>query len=70
MPRMSGAEFRTAQQGLPKTLAEIPVVIISGVAGADKERERLRAVDFIAKPINDSALLEAVRAVCGTPSTS
>jgi len=70
MPRMSGAEFRAAQQRLPTDLARIPVVIISGVPGAESERERLRAVDFIAKPINDSALLEAVRSVCGTPSIS
>jgi CheY-like chemotaxis protein len=70
MPRMSGAEFRAAQQRLPTDLARIPVVIISGVPGAESERERLRAVDFIAKPIKDSALLEAVRSVCGTPSIS
>jgi response regulator RpfG family c-di-GMP phosphodiesterase len=70
MPHMNGAEFRAAQQRLAPDLARIPIVIISGVPGAESERERLRAVDFIAKPINDSALLEAVRAVCGTPSQS
>lgn len=70
MPRMSGAAFRAAQQRLAPELAGIPVVIISGVPGAEEERERLRAVDFLAKPINDSALLDAVRKVCGTPSIS
>ena len=68
MPRMSGAQFREAQQRLPKPLAEIPVVIISGVAGAEEEGERLRAIDFIAKPINDTVLLDAVRSVCRIPS--
>lgn len=68
MPRLTGAEFRAAQQKLPRKLAQIPVVIVSGEEGAEQERQRLRATDFIAKPINDSALLEAVRAICGAPS--
>jgi FixJ family two-component response regulator len=55
---------------LAPEFARIPVVLISGIPGAESERERLRAVDFVAKPINDSALLDAVRAVCGAPSTS
>jgi CheY-like chemotaxis protein len=70
MPRMSGSQFRMAQQALPPPLADIPVVIVSGIEGAEAQRERLRAVDFIAKPISDTALLAAVRAVCGQPSTS
>ena len=70
MPRMSGSQFRKAQQALPPPFADVPVVIVSGIEGAEAQSERLRAVDFIAKPISDSALLAAVRAVCGQPSTS
>lgn len=67
MPRMSGAEFRAAQERLPRMLADIPVVIISGVAGDRHRRERLHAVDYIPKPIDDVELLKLVRAQCGTP---
>ena len=68
MPRMSGAEFRAAQERLPRMLADIPVVIISGVEGGDHHRrERLHAVDYIPKPIDDVELLKVVRAQCGTP---
>lgn len=70
MPRMSGSQFREAQEALPPPLAEVPIVIVSGIEGAEAQRERLRAVDVIAKPISDSALLAAVRSVCGEPSTS
>ena len=65
MPRMSGAEFREEQRRLPTPLADIPVVIISGTEGAEQQRERLRARDYIPKPINDSTLLNVVGAVCG-----
>jgi CheY-like chemotaxis protein len=67
MPRMGGPEFRAAQQELPPNLANIPVVVISGLPDAEAQRERLRAFDFIAKPINDTALLTAVRAVHALP---
>jgi CheY-like chemotaxis protein len=64
MPRMSGAAFRLAQRALPAILSRIPVAIISGTAEAESEAERLDAVAFIGKPINDSELLELVRLVC------
>lgn len=67
MPRMNGAEFRAAQERLPRMLADIPVVIISGVEGDHHRRERLHAVDYIPKPIDDVELLKLVRAQCGTP---
>jgi CheY-like chemotaxis protein len=69
MPRMNGAEFRERQQRLPHELAAIPVVIVSGIEGADRERERLSARDYIPKPIDDRALLNVVRAVCGSSSS-
>ena len=68
MPRMSGAEFRAAQERLPRILADIPVVLISGVGGGDHHRrERLHAVDYFPKPIDDVELLRVVRAHCGVP---
>jgi CheY-like chemotaxis protein len=65
MPRMNGAEFREQQRRLPRPLADTPVVIISGVDGAEHQRERLLARDYIPKPINDTTLLNVVRTVCG-----
>ena len=65
MPRMSGAEFREQQRRLPGRLADIPVVIVSGTEGAEQQRERLKARDYIPKPINDGRLLNVIGAVCG-----
>jgi CheY-like chemotaxis protein len=65
MPRMSGSEFRQQQRKLPGPLADIPVVIISGSEDAERQRERLRARDYIPKPINDGTLLNVIGAVCG-----
>jgi CheY-like chemotaxis protein len=70
MPRMTGAQFRERQQRLPHQLADIPVVIVSGIEGADRERERLSARDYIPKPIDDRALLNVVQALCGPSSPS
>jgi len=68
MPRMSGAEFIERQQRFAGSLADIPVVIISGEDGADAETRRLHARSYIPKPINDGALMRVVREVCGEPS--
>jgi CheY-like chemotaxis protein len=70
MPRMTGEEFRQAQNLLPPPAPGIPVVIVSGQDDAALQSRRLKAVDYITKPIDDSALLRAVRSHCGPPRTS
>jgi twitching motility two-component system response regulator PilH len=68
MPRVSGAQFRERQQRLGRTLADIPVVVISGASDAETESLRLRARHYLPKPIDDAALLDVVRTVCGFPA--
>jgi two-component system, chemotaxis family, chemotaxis protein CheY len=65
MPRMDGAAFRDAQRGLPAPLSEVPVVVISGLDLTGEQRERMRAADYISKPIDDTSVLDVVRSYCG-----
>jgi CheY-like chemotaxis protein len=61
MPRMSGMEFRAAQQELPdRTLAHVPVVVVSASDDAPRYKAALRASDVLVKPFQADRLLEAV----------
>ena len=61
MPRMNGAEFRTAQQQLPdKRLANVPVVVVSAVHDAPAYKSKLNAADVLVKPFEADRLLQAV----------
>ena len=63
MPRMNGAEFRRAQQGLPDTrLATVPVVVVSAVHDAKQYQGPLQAVDVLVKPFEPDRLLQMVEA--------
>ena len=59
MPAMNGWEFRGHQLADP-ALAQIPVIILSGVPSIRTEAERLHANAFAAKPISASHLLEII----------
>jgi CheY-like chemotaxis protein len=61
MPRMNGAEFRTAQQQLPdRRLANVPVVVVSAVHDAPAYKSSLNAADVLVKPFEADRLLQAV----------
>jgi CheY-like chemotaxis protein len=60
MPDMTGAEFRSHQLADPQ-LAKIPVIVISARPDVDKQAERLRAADFLAKPMSFEALIHVVQ---------
>ena len=63
MPEMSGWELRARMLEDP-VLANVPVIVVSGAADIDEETRRLRAVDYLAKPIDVDRLLRVVEARC------
>ncbi len=63
MPRLSGGEFRRAQLGDP-TVANVPVVVMSGATDAEQRAHALGAVDTLSKPIDLDLLLGMVRRYC------
>ena len=70
MPGMDGYQFRIAQKKLPRPLSEVPVILVSGTAGADRALDRLHAVEYIPKPIDDVALLTVIRSYFDTRRTA
>ena len=70
MPRMDGWEFREEQRSLPDaSLAAVPVIVLTALSDAGRHARDLGAVGFIQKPIEFTALLEAVRRYCGKPGS-
>lgn len=63
MPRLSGGEFRRAQLGDP-TVANVPVVVMSGANDAEERAQALGAVATVSKPIDVDGLLGIVRRYC------
>lgn len=63
MPVMNGWEFRK-QQLLRPELAQIPVVIVSGVSNDDARLRTLAVAAVLPKPIEIARLLEVVAANC------
>jgi len=63
MPVMSGAEFREAQLRSP-SIAEIPVVLLSGASSAGDTAQRLGINQFLRKPFALKDLLSTVTAIC------
>lgn len=62
MPVMDGWEFRAAQARLVEShLVNIPVLILTGAAGASAHAATLDAVGLIEKPFDPEQLLDAVR---------
>ncbi len=61
MPGMQGSDLIRAIRASPDPLlATVPVVGISGRAGADRELLGAGATTFVAKPVNEEAILRAV----------
>jgi CheY-like chemotaxis protein len=63
MPAMNGWKFREQLQKIPE-LAEIPVILLSGVRNLEKQAASLGATDSFTKPYNLKALVDAVRQYC------
>jgi two-component system response regulator MprA len=60
MPVMNGWEFRAEQMGDP-SLAQIPVVIMTGFGGAAEKATKLGAAGSLRKPIDVDTLFAMVR---------
>jgi len=62
MPIMSGYEFRQNQQRDP-SLADIPIVCISGTYNAEAHARDIAAVACFTKPLQLDALIATIRAM-------
>jgi CheY-like chemotaxis protein len=63
MPGMNGLEFRK-QQLADAQISDVPVVIVTGTAVSAKERQHLRAGDYLAKPVSREELIAVVARYC------
>ena len=63
MPVMNGWKFREQLKKVPE-LAEVPVVVLSGVGNLEKKATSLGATDSFTKPFNLKALVDTVRDYC------
>jgi CheY-like chemotaxis protein len=62
MPRMSGREFRNAQQQLEDSeLARVPIIVVSAVEDAHEQGRMLGAAEVIQKPVDLPHLLDVVQ---------
>ena len=65
MPVMDGWEFR-AEQRWDRTLAEVPVVVLSALDDTAQKTVQAGAAAFLSKPLHWQALLHVVERFCGT----
>jgi len=63
MPRLGGNEFRRSQLGDP-TVANVPIVVMSGVSDLEQRAAAMGAVATLAKPIDIDVLIEVVKRYC------
>jgi CheY-like chemotaxis protein len=63
LPGMTGRQFRTRPRH-HQVWAGIPVVLISGGPRVAEEAAFLGAADYLRKPVEPEALLEAIRKNC------
>ncbi len=63
MPVMNGWDLREQLKKVPE-LAEIPVVVLSGVTHLEKQAASLGATDSFTKPYNIKMVVETVRQYC------
>lgn len=60
MPIMDGYEFRARQDSDPR-LASIPVLVMTADGDINAKKTRLRAKEFLKKPVDINRLLSLVR---------
>lgn len=63
MPVMNGWEFREQLKQIPD-LAELPVVVLSGVRNLERKAASLAATDSFTKPYNLKEVIETVHQYC------
>ncbi|HEY2386286.1 MAG TPA: response regulator [Candidatus Binatia bacterium] len=63
MPRKDGWQFREEQIADP-SLADVPVVVLSGAGQLDRHSKRLDVKDYLEKPVDVERLLEVVSRYC------
>ena len=63
MPRLGGFAFRRAQLADP-SVANVPVVVISGAIDLEKRALSMGAVAVVPKPINFDVLTDVVQRYC------
>lgn len=63
MPVMDGWELRAELLKMPD-FADVPVVLLSGVADVESQAKSLQAVDYLTKPIDLKRLYSAVSLYC------
>lgn len=63
MPAMNGWKLREELQKVPE-LAEIPVIVLSGIGNLDRKAAALGAAKSFAKPYNLKALVDTVKDYC------
>jgi CheY-like chemotaxis protein len=66
MPKMSGMEFRK-QQLADQSIADIPVVVVSGSPIVGEVQRQLRAENYLSKPMGRDELLTIVARHCHRP---
>jgi len=64
MPGMDGRSFRAAQRALPRPLADLPVIVLSGARDARAQAEQMAAAAAIAKPFELDEVLNTVESIC------
>jgi PAS domain S-box-containing protein len=67
MPGMDGWAVLTALKADPE-LADIPVVLFTGVLDDRQEALRRGAADYVEKPVDPDHLMDVLRRYCGGPS--
>jgi two-component system chemotaxis response regulator CheY len=63
MPRMNGWELRSRMLSEP-LLADIPVIVVSGVSDMESRGASLEARASFSKPVDLSRLLDSIREIC------
>ena len=63
MPRLGGTEFRRAQLDDP-TVANVPIVVMSGATDLEQRAEAMGAVATLTKPLDFDVLIEVVKRYC------
>ena len=63
MPIMDGYEFRAKQESDPR-IASIPVVVMTADGDIGSKKTRIRATEFLKKPVDINKLLTLVRSTC------
>ena len=65
MPVMDGWEFR-AEQRKDRSLADVPVVVVSALGDTAQKAVQDGAAAFVSKPLHWQALLPVLERFCGT----